>query len=236
MPVTISGAGTIAGITTGGLPDAIVDTDMIKAGVVQNAHMDTMDASKLTGTLGALAATNLTGLPAARLTGALPALDGSNLTGVGSNILKQQYFNVAWLRASSNSWSNGPTMTYTTVDPDSKINIQLYGTGMGHFWGSSDDDAAYHMRIYRISPSAAELKRSGFYVEYPNDRIDGGGDFTEWSGAPRIYWLPNTIGHCFENPCTSAGDDITFRFDILRCSASVYDMDGSSYWIVTEFT
>ena len=39
MPVTISGAGTISGITTGGLPDNIVDSDMIKDGAVDSSQM-----------------------------------------------------------------------------------------------------------------------------------------------------------------------------------------------------
>ena len=34
MPITLNGSGTITGISVGGLPDGIVDTDMIAAGAV----------------------------------------------------------------------------------------------------------------------------------------------------------------------------------------------------------
>ena len=37
MPIVISGDGTISGVSVGGLPDGIVDTDMIAAGAVTSA-------------------------------------------------------------------------------------------------------------------------------------------------------------------------------------------------------
>ena len=37
MPITINGNGTIGGVSVGGLPDGIVDTDMIAAGAVTQA-------------------------------------------------------------------------------------------------------------------------------------------------------------------------------------------------------
>ena len=37
MPITIDGDGTITGVSVGGLPDGIVDTDMIAAGAVTQA-------------------------------------------------------------------------------------------------------------------------------------------------------------------------------------------------------
>ena len=39
MPVKINGDGTITGIVEGGLPDGIVDSDMIKAGAVDSSQM-----------------------------------------------------------------------------------------------------------------------------------------------------------------------------------------------------
>ena len=37
MPITINGSGTITGVNVGGLPDGIVDTDMIATGAVTSA-------------------------------------------------------------------------------------------------------------------------------------------------------------------------------------------------------
>ena len=34
MPITLNGSGTISGVSVGGLPDGIVDTDMIAAAAV----------------------------------------------------------------------------------------------------------------------------------------------------------------------------------------------------------
>ena len=34
MPIAINGSGTVTGVSVGGLPDGIVDTDMIAAGAV----------------------------------------------------------------------------------------------------------------------------------------------------------------------------------------------------------
>ena len=34
MPIVINGSGTVTGISVGGLPDGIVDTDMIATGAV----------------------------------------------------------------------------------------------------------------------------------------------------------------------------------------------------------
>ncbi len=39
MPITINGDGTITGVSVGGLPDAIVDADMIAAGAVTSAKI-----------------------------------------------------------------------------------------------------------------------------------------------------------------------------------------------------
>jgi|TARA_R100000152_G_C6704711_1_gene133506 hypothetical protein len=56
MPVTINGSGTITGISVGGLPDGIVDTDMLAANAVATAKIadGAVTSAKSTG-LGGLA-------------------------------------------------------------------------------------------------------------------------------------------------------------------------------------
>ena len=62
MPITINGSGTITGVSVGGLPDGIVDTDMLAAGAVTAAkrgagailqvkqtHLNTTSSQSLTG-------------------------------------------------------------------------------------------------------------------------------------------------------------------------------------------
>ena len=53
MPITISGSGTITGLTTGGLPDGIVDTDMLATNAVSTAKVsDNAISSAKMGTGG----------------------------------------------------------------------------------------------------------------------------------------------------------------------------------------
>jgi len=68
MAIVINGSGTITGLSVGGLPDGIVDNDMLA---------------------GSISDSKITGLSSSKLTGALPALDGSNLTGVSAGKILQ---------------------------------------------------------------------------------------------------------------------------------------------------
>ena len=49
MPISISGDGTITGVSVGGLPDGIVDTDMLATSAVATAKIanDAVDATKI---------------------------------------------------------------------------------------------------------------------------------------------------------------------------------------------
>ena len=55
MPVTINGSGTITGISVGGLPDGIVDTDMLANNAVATAKIaDSAVTSAKSSGLGGL--------------------------------------------------------------------------------------------------------------------------------------------------------------------------------------
>jgi len=51
-------------------------------GQVEDAKLDGLTSSKLSGALPAISAANLTAIPAANITGTLPAISGSNLTNI----------------------------------------------------------------------------------------------------------------------------------------------------------
>ncbi len=53
-------------------------------GQVEDAKIDGVSSSKLSGALPAISAENLTSIPAANITGTLPAISGANLTGVAT--------------------------------------------------------------------------------------------------------------------------------------------------------
>ncbi len=55
--------------------------DKVQDGIIVNADIDTVDASKLTGTV---ADARISALTASKLTGALPAISGANLTGLST--------------------------------------------------------------------------------------------------------------------------------------------------------
>tara|TARA_Y100000768_G_C23950165_1_gene669732 strand:- start:597 stop:1265 length:669 start_codon:yes stop_codon:yes gene_type:complete len=62
------------------------EVQLIKSSSVVDADIVGMSSSKLTGTLPAVSATNLTNIPAANLTGTLPAISGANLTGITAGV------------------------------------------------------------------------------------------------------------------------------------------------------
>lgn len=51
--------------------------------------INTLDASKLTGSMPAISGANLTSLPAGNLTGSLPAISGASLTGISATTFAQ---------------------------------------------------------------------------------------------------------------------------------------------------
>ena len=131
MAVTINGSGTITGISTGGLPDGVVDADTLATnsvdsaelidGAVDNAHLATgVDAAKLTtGTL-----------PMARLSGTLPALNGSALTALGAANITSGTLPMARLSgtlpalngsALTNLPSSGKLVQYGTAENSSAV-------------------------------------------------------------------------------------------------------------------
>jgi hypothetical protein len=47
MPISIAGSGTITGISVGGIPDGVVDTDVLAANAVTYAKIGTTEQSRL---------------------------------------------------------------------------------------------------------------------------------------------------------------------------------------------
>jgi hypothetical protein len=56
--------------------------DKVQDGIIVNADIDTVAASKLTGALPAISGASLTNIPAANITGTLPAISAANLTAI----------------------------------------------------------------------------------------------------------------------------------------------------------
>ena len=84
MPITINGSGTIGGISVGGLPDGIVDTDMIANNAVTSAK------STITGGLAGAdvwrLTSDLTGNQLPITTGDMERADDSYMTKIGTGM------------------------------------------------------------------------------------------------------------------------------------------------------
>ena len=88
----LDSAGDVAG---GKIADDTINSEHFVDGGIDDAHIDDVAATKLTGTIAdarfpatlpAKSAANLTNIPAANITGTLPAIDGSALTGVATDL------------------------------------------------------------------------------------------------------------------------------------------------------
>ena len=104
MPIAINGSGTVTGISVGGLPDGIVDTDMLAANAVTEAKLATDQQQGL-----AKAWVNFNG------TGTLAIRDSFNVSSVTDegtgdytvNFAANALANANYCITGSISWSNG---------------------------------------------------------------------------------------------------------------------------------
>lgn len=99
MPIAINGSGTITGISVGGIPDGVVDTDVIAANAVTTAKLGTNEASGL-----CKAWVNFNG------TGTVAIRDSYNVSSVVDN------------------GTGNFTVNFTTAMPDANYSI-VYGNG-----------------------------------------------------------------------------------------------------------
>jgi|TARA_R100000152_G_C6665539_1_gene103253 hypothetical protein len=84
------------------------EVQLIKSNSVVDGDIVGMSSSKLSGTLPALSAANLTNIPAGNLTGALPAISGANLTGISSAGIAYSYVD-EWYLTTNQTTGTGTT-------------------------------------------------------------------------------------------------------------------------------
>tara|TARA_B100001093_G_scaffold67189_1_gene57152 strand:- start:480 stop:1145 length:666 start_codon:yes stop_codon:yes gene_type:complete len=87
------------------------EVQLIKSSSVVDADIVGMSSSKLTGTLPAVSAANLTNVPAANITGTLPAISGANLTNVSAS----------GYTATSSTTLNSTSFDYTGFSADTRM-------------------------------------------------------------------------------------------------------------------
>ena len=86
------------------------EVQLIKSSSVVDGDIVGMSSSKLTGTLPAVSAANLTNIPAANLTGTLPAISGANLTGISAGITMADRWHI------TSNYSVTNANTHYTID------------------------------------------------------------------------------------------------------------------------
>ena len=105
------------------------EVQLIKSSSVVDGDIVGMSSSKLSGTLPAVSAANLTNIPAANLTGALPAISGAALTGIAGGITEIDYW-----RLTSNFQGNAYHIQNNWERADSQLEDKK-GTGMSESSG-----------------------------------------------------------------------------------------------------
>ena len=97
-----SDAGTITGLSVGGLPDGIVDAGTLATNSVDSAEL--ID--------GAVDDSHMAAMAASKLTGALPAISGASLTGLSAGITNHQI----WVLTTQLSLTGNSSFTDITAN------------------------------------------------------------------------------------------------------------------------
>ena len=101
------------------------EVQLIKSSSVVDGDIVGMSSSKLSGTLPAVSAANLTNIPAANLTGTLPAISGANLTGISAGITEAD----VW-RLTQNVNGTSSLSTLTSWERADDTSATYIGSGM----------------------------------------------------------------------------------------------------------
>jgi hypothetical protein len=127
MAIVINGSGTVTGISVGGLPDGIVDNDML-AGSIADAKISALSSSKLTGSLPAISGASLTGLTSSQM----PA--GSILE------VKTESITSGYDYSTSSSIAIGSGVTFSSVGAGETILAVVLGGGLTLHRGTQNTD------------------------------------------------------------------------------------------------
>lgn len=194
------------------------EVQLIKSSSVEDGDIVGMSSSKLSGTLPAVSAANLTNIPAANLTGALPAISGAALTnlpasGKAHNLVINGAMNVAQRSVSST------TSGIATVD-----RFGLYHTGVDEAPTQAQADVASGTTPYTLG-----FRKS---LKVTNGNQTSGG------GAAKYIWIQSIFeGQDFATSgwnYLSSSSNITLSFWVKSSVAQnfygyVRTVDGSSY-------
>ena len=139
------------------------EVQLIKSSSVEDGDIVGMSSSKLSGTLPAVSAANLTNIPAANLTGALPAISGANLTGVSGGLVSFKHAPISAYQViqSTSLVLTNLQITYTPVDG---ANNRVYVLMTGGFEFDGNDNNHHQFIIKCTGQHTTDLPLSSHRV------------------------------------------------------------------------
>ena len=134
MPITINGSGTLTGVSVGGLPDGIVDTDMLAAAAVTAAKRGAgaiLNISSMTATgTGTNNINNTTGDAGSETTIVRKSASSNFIIYIASNVYRPSNNGMGYLgykiAINSGSYSADQQMSYATDADRSVMAIRLF--------------------------------------------------------------------------------------------------------------
>tara|TARA_Y100000592_G_scaffold100655_1_gene181774 strand:- start:1886 stop:2581 length:696 start_codon:yes stop_codon:yes gene_type:complete len=182
MPITINGSGTISGVSVGGLPDGIVDTDMIAANAVTTAKSSGRHTyqkhTQVNLDTGSLTSATITGIPNNAVIIKLFFLRYSTEANTGH--LMRLRFGAGSLDSGSNySW--GTFRTNSTANTDQSVALNSGDGNAGNF--------SYMSIIDTASSNASHIFNGVVTIERATD--SGGADEGGWFTRGRFTDLRN---------------------------------------------
>jgi hypothetical protein len=152
MAIQINGNGTVTGISVGGLPDGIVDTDMIAANAVTTAKSSGRHTYKkhtqINLDTGSLTSATVTGIPnnavIIKLFFQRYSLDGNNT----SNVLRLRFGASSLDTGGNYSWGNFRTNSTAYTDQSNALNAGDGNAGDSNFMSIIEKASTGHVHIY----------------------------------------------------------------------------------------
>ena len=178
-----SDAGTISGLSVGGLPDGIVDAGTLATNSVDSAEL--ID--------GAVDDSHIAALASSKLTGALPAISGASLTGITTGkVLQVASANLGGtgLETSSSTFADMCTVTITPTSSSNKVLI-LASNAQSYSASNSPEGEV----IVYSDKSSSNIGNCSTYENNNNNQYQGGGaisieqSLSGWSSGSITYRL-----------------------------------------------
>ena len=175
------------------------EVQLIKSSSVVDGDIVGMSSSKLSGTLPAVSAANLTNIPAANLTGTLPAISGANLTGISAGITMAQ----RWVFTSPITFGSG----YAVISTNLSARSASIGSSMTQSSGVFTFPAT---GIYKVEFYGVWLDQSN-----NNDYLGQEIQFSTDSGS---NWTDGVQGWQSQDSNMYASQTISYIFDVTNVS------------------